>query len=319
MREILRKLPLFVLFLSTWASGNFAIEVDYEFYLGGGYRKDKLSWDVAGPSGVPNVLSELSWKDLEIGEVKAFLSLYVPCNNLYLRLKGDYGKIFHGKNIDRDFASDDRQNEFSRSVNNAGKGHVYDASIGLGYPLCFFCEQLELIPVVGYSYYSQHLNQFDGFQVVGFELENEAGEIVGGVPVGSFHHLHSNYRAKWGGPWVGFDWVYSPCAFLNGDLSFFGSFEYHWTRFHARGHWNLRSDFVNDFKQHAWGHGPYVSVGTNYNFWCNWSLATVFEYQYLHARNGKDRCFFSSHSVQTRLNRVKWQSWSVSGLLGYNF
>ena len=101
-----------------------------------GYRKDDLDWNIGGyllPDHYVNVLSELTWDDLESYQVKFQGSLIFP-NIIALRAIADYGWIFDGDNQDSDYAGNDRTREFSRSNSNSDDDDVWDVSLAIGYP-----------------------------------------------------------------------------------------------------------------------------------------------------------------------------------------
>ena len=103
------------------------------------------------PDYYVNVLSELTWDDLESYQVKFQGSLLIP-NVIALRGIADYGWIFDGDNQDSDYAGDNRTYEWSRSNNSADDGDVWDVSLAIGYPLRFGGEVIGTItPLIGYS------------------------------------------------------------------------------------------------------------------------------------------------------------------------
>ena len=54
--------------------------IETEFVFTGGYRRDDLDWNIAGDSNGnnPNILSELTWDDIESYQVKFQGSLVFP-------------------------------------------------------------------------------------------------------------------------------------------------------------------------------------------------------------------------------------------------
>ena len=46
-----------------------SLPIETEFIMTGGYRKDNLDWNIAGDTtgNHPNILSELTWDDVESG------------------------------------------------------------------------------------------------------------------------------------------------------------------------------------------------------------------------------------------------------------
>jgi len=112
-----------------------ALPLETEFVFTGGYRRDDLDWSIAGDSSGnnPNILSELTWDDLESYQVKFQGNLVWP-NIIALRGLADYGWISDGENQDSDYYGDNRTWEFSRSNNNSDDGDVWDVSLAIGYP-----------------------------------------------------------------------------------------------------------------------------------------------------------------------------------------
>lgn len=276
-----------------------------EFALGYTYRSDSLNWNIADVDDMPNVLSELSWKDLRINQISAY-ARGVTTKQYYGRLNGDYGRIFHGRNRDSDYAGNDRTDEFSRSISNAGRGEVFDLSAALGYQFQFFCGRFRFAPLVGVSWEEQHLRLFDGVELIP-EIE----------PI---KNLHSSYKARWYGPWMGFD---LDCALTN-QLAFYGMFESHWTVYRGIGHWNLREDLLTDFKHRSHGIGLKVQGGLIYALKRNWEIVLLAGYETWKAQKGSHRVtmndfFGDAEEVVTRLNGVHWHSFRFSALLGYTF
>lgn len=286
--------------------------------MGVGYREDSLNWNIAGFHNSPDVLSELKWEDLQMVDISAMLAGTV-CNSYYYRLNADYGKILHGKNRDSDYAADNRQLEYMRSENKANRGEVFDLSAGIGYHFSFFCDILQIMPLFGYAQMEQHLQLHDGFLKI---------NLINGE-VGPFPNLHSNYRARWMSPWAGVDFVYQPYDCLR----CYGAFEYLWAEYRGTGHWNLRDDFLGDFKHHGHGKGISVTLAAQYEFWSNFDLGIKANYRRMRLRHGIDRTKFLQEIFdkndnvigeevvvgKTRLNEVNWHSFRIEAILGYNF
>lgn len=294
-----------VLFLAVLAvifnTKAFAAE-PADLTVGAGYRVDALDWNIAGNSSGqdPNILSELTWENLEIAFLKAKLRAPVT-EKIFLRAYADYGWIFHGDNQDSDYNTDDRTNEFSRTNNKADDGWVTDASAGLGYKFVF--GELDIAPLAGLSYHGQYLKIQDGVQVI--------------PATGPFAGLDSSYDANWFGPWVGVD-----LAYALGNFSLFGSAEYHYAYYWAEANWNLRSDFAHpkSFEHDADGYGVIASLGADYVISDRWSVNATFDYQLFKATHGTDTTFFADGTAsETRLNEVNWDSLAVMLGVKYEF
>jgi hypothetical protein len=305
-----RTLSLLVLaFLPFFScpSSTHAADIKTDISLSTGYRVDNLSWNIAGSTyGTnPNILSELTWSDLETFE--AAVSGRVLVNEwLYVRGSFGYGWTFSGDNLDSDFLGNNRTQEYSRSSNSADGGTVLDAAIGFGYQFSFLSGRLRLAPLLGYSYSSQNLALNDGAQVM----------ATPGLtpPVGPIHGLDSTYDASWLGPWLGVDLSVE----ITKKLTLFGSFEYHWATYDAEGNLNLRNDLAHpkSFEHDADGKGFLVAFSAEYLLAGPWSLNMSLNYQRWSTDPGLDRLYYAGGSVaQTRLNEVNWDSYAF--MLGF--
>lgn len=285
-----------------------------ELGVGAGYRVDDLDWNKAGlgPTNYVNILSELTWEDLEIYQVRGKGRVSLGRENapvsFYLRGLAGYGWIVDGENQDSDFEGNDRTLEFSRSNNDAGDGEVLDASIGAGPSLRFGDGRWIVSPLLGWSYHEQNLTITDGVQVIQTKNPALIGPIFG---------LDSTYETQWWGPWLGLD--------LEGRaarrLRLTGTFEYHWPDYEAVANWNLRSDLAHPkSREHIAknGEGIVLALAADYSLSRRWSVKLVVDYQDWQMRNGVERIFFASGTIaEDPLNEVNWESFSVN--LGVNF
>ncbi|MBI5888374.1 MAG: TonB-dependent receptor [Deltaproteobacteria bacterium] len=274
--------------------------------VGAGYRVDKFSWNIAGNSSGtnPDILSELTWKDIGIFDMRA---VYRSDLNNGLRFRGSlgYGVIFRGRNRDSDYNGNGRTQEFSRSNNRADSGSVWDTSAGLGYKLTrsFTGAAIEVIPMAGYAIYQQNLRITDGFQTI--------------PATGSFGGLNSSYTARWFGPWAGAEGAYK-----SGKLTVKGGLEYHAIGYSASADWNLRTDFQhpNSFDHSASGYGVVATGGADYALSKSWSADGDIHMHKFRASNGVDTTHFADGtSASTKLNEVRWDSIGIMAGLKYSF
>jgi hypothetical protein len=295
--------------------------------LGLGYREDSLNWNIANSDGHPNVLSELTWKDLQMFQVYAGYEAKTYYN-LYLKVEGDYAHIDNGYNQDFDFAADNRKELFSYSRNKAGKGEAWDASGALGYVFNIGCSNVAVRPLAGWSQHEQHLRQYDGYQVF-YDSDLDPSRPGSGIDfTGPIYGLHSNYRTRWRGPWVGGDFLMSlQKVFVT------AGFEYHWPEYKGVGHWNLRDDFADDFVHKGWGQGTKIRLKVQYQAGTNTSFALETSYTNFRLVSGTDHTFFFDEVGppippgaavpvvvgKTRLNEVNWHSFVIQGNLVYRF
>ena len=285
----------------------------YEFadtYIRGGYRRDKLDWSIAGLNGTPNILSELTWDNIEIATISTGTTLLLD-ERWLVNLDFTYGRIFDGDNQDSDYLGDNRTLEFSRSNNAAEDGDVYDISVSTGYRWQPNTTNVktEIRPLIGLSYHAQNFQMTDGFQTLSAPPQ--------GLPLGPFPGLDSTYDATWFGPWLGVDSVFKFDERFQLDLGL----EYHYAFFDATANWNLREDFQHpeSFTHEAEGYGIIARFGGQYQLHSDLTLGLSLDYQDWTAdRNGEDKVFFSNGAeLTTKLNDVSWRSYSIN--FGLNF
>jgi hypothetical protein len=279
---------------------------DWQWSFDFGYRIDDFDWNIAGDitGNNPNILSELTWSDLEILQLEFDLTRIFP-NKLVLKGEIAYGFIFDGDNQDSDYFGDNRTAEFSRSNNDTGDGHTTDASIGLGYFIPIVPDTVMLIPLIGYSFHLQRLEITDGVQTIATPpLTPNLGPFAG---------LDSSYDADWYGPWGGLELNLRIDNKERDSLAhkFILSFEYHWVDYDAEANWNLRTDLDHpkSFEHEADGSGIIIMAGYNYFFKPQLSLNVIYKYQEWETDPGTDRIFFADGTqAVTRLNEVNWES-----------
>jgi hypothetical protein len=279
--------------------------INIEAEVGFGIRWDSLDWNIAGnlQGNNPNVLSELKWKDLHIHEAQ--LGLRTELRNTFV-LKGSisYGVIVSGDNRDSDYAADNRTLEFSRSINDADKGHTLDGQLGAGYRFRLISESISVIPLAGYSYHRQYLTMTDGYQKITWP---------GGPPLGPFNGLDSSYDAEWQGPWIGLEMTLDTDRFTKtfSPVSFYAAWEYHWADYYAEANWNLRDDFMQpkSFEHEADGNGMVASLGICIRLTDKWLVTLGYETEKWSTERGVDRVFLENNTtIKTRLNEVNWHS-----------
>ena len=311
-KRILSSLLLFpILTFFPYLHPAQAADIKTDLSLSTGFRVDDLNWNIAGniSGSNPNVLSELTWSDLET--LQAAVRGRALVNEwLYLRGSLGYGWTLSGENQDSDFSGNDRTQEYSRSSNSADGSTVLDAALGLGYQFAFFSGKFRLSPLLGYSYSSQALSLKDGVQVIATPGKTP--------PAGPIQGLDSTYDASWMGPWLGIDLSFD----ISESLTLLGSFEYHWATFEGEGDLNLRNDLAHptSFDHQADGKGFLIMLGAEYLLTGPWSLNLAFTYLKWSTDPGLDRLYYANGSVaETRLNEVNWDSYALMLGLVYRF
>lgn len=310
--------------------------------------------------GVPlRLRSELKWRDLDIWQIEV-RGKYVTCDNIYLRASADYGWVTNGKNTDSDYITFgdsygygcDYSDEFEFAHSRSKvRGHVYDAKIAVGYQFKMCDDSFSVAPLVGYSWHGQHLK--DRHLRQNFYCDDEIfafdeGYLSNGRYYSSYSDYyfdtygsdysyydssygscgnHSKYHTRWNGPFIGFDFDYRFGCCCEWEV--FGGYEFHWARYHARAHWNLRDDLFDGFHHRAKNaYGHVFDIGVKWDFCECWTLALKGEFQWWWAHKGRDRAkIFEAclGDVETEcvlsipLRDIEWRSASVSVLLGMVF
>lgn len=286
-----------------------AIEVS----LSTGIRTDDLDWNIAGNAAGtnPNILSELTWKDVESAYIKGSGRLRLG-KGFWLRGYLDWGYVYNGSNQDSDFAGDDRTLEWSRSENNADEGNLWDISAALESPGWRPAPWLTVAPLMGFSYHRQNLTITDGLQTVSRPAINPNA-----APLGPIVGLDSTYSSRWFGPWTG-----AEVSVSGRRVSLKGSFEFHYAYYRAEADWNLRTALAHpvSFEHSAEGYGLVFSLGADYNFTSRLSAGITGDAQQWRATDGIDRTHFAAGgSSDTRFNEVNWSSLALLAGITYLF
>lgn len=324
---------------------------DSTLEIGVGYRQDSLKWKTRNNCGCSCTCdeespvfaadfplrssSELEWKNLNIWLIEA-RGHYVTCDNVYLRANGDYGWITSGHNHDRDFRgfeNDDYDYEFSHSRSHT-KGHVYDAKIAVGYQFKLCDDSFSISPLIGYSWHGQHLKDdrlsFSSYDTCGCDdtvVYTDYFETYGSCCYDYYScgGTNARYNTRWNGPFLGFDFDYRFWC----DWELFGTYEFHWARYHAKAHWNFRSDLFDGFRQHAKNaYGHVFDIGFRWDFCDCWTASVKGEFQWWWADHGRDTALFAENEfceIKTKcylslpIRDIKWCSAGVTIDLGMVF
>lgn len=294
------------------------IETGLNLDLGG--RTDKLNWSIADQYGgqTVNVLSELSWKDVRSVQLAArgwLLADIVPKVEQPLKIQIDLagGQIRSGRFSDRDYAGNNRTQLFSEARGQSDHGYTADLSFGLGLP--FQLGRTTLTPSFGYSLHMLDFRLTDGVQVVNPAVDN-VKDLQG--ENGSLDGLDSRYKAYWYGPWIGVELS----SMVAEQVQLVLDVEYHWADYFAEANWNLRSDFAHpvSFEHTASGRGLVTAARIVYQLNQAWSLNLNGKAQRWATSHGTDRLFLADGRIgKTRLNRVEWKAYTISGGVQYRF
>ena len=257
------------------------------------YRQGTFVWNKAGWDNFPNILSELKWENLRIRGIKGILRHDIDQRS-YLEASGEYGWIYAGTNQDSDYDGDNRTEEYSRSNNSGNGGHVFDASLAMGWKMRDTKTQRTSL-LAGYGYSRQLLRMTNGFQTI--------------PATGPFAGLNASYRTVWQGPWLGLQHEER----LNKRLNLIARLEYHWLSYDAEARWNLRPDLEQPVTNNHWadGTGIVASLGLYYAAGSRWHLGAWVDYTRDTTGYGTDQVNGATgKKIRIRLNEARWDSWA---------
>ena len=287
---------------------------DFNVTFGPGYRVDDFSWSIAGTtSGTnPNILSELTWRDNKIAELRGGGEVWLHDRPWGALVQLSYGQIVDGEVQDSDYAGDNRTGEFSRSFSTP-TGDTWGADVGLAYRTRVYDSSVDkyalLIFSAGYTWQEQDLRAKEGVQVV--------------PAYGPFSGLNTHYDTHWEGPWIG-----AQMEFETGDdITLSLGIKYAWTDYSAEADWNLRDDLAHpvSFRHDATGGGTLVTAGLRRDLGPHWTFGALIEVRDWTTDAGVDRSYLVDSDTgavfvaDTRLNRVDWLSRSFSFQAQYRY
>ncbi|MCK4502274.1 MAG: hypothetical protein KAU22_04510, partial [Desulfuromonadales bacterium] len=235
------------------------------------------------------------------------------------------GNIVNGEVQDSDYATDNRTNEWSRSISDADKGFTIDVSGAVGPMLEWSNLKLSVTPLLGYGFNMQDLSMTNGEQTISrsdirktYFAPDEDGSLSMPHALGEIYGLDSSYTAYWYGPWLGVmvEYQVSEKVILSVEV------EHHWIEYFAEADWNLRSEFEHpvSFEHEANGTGVVLKVSGSYAFNQHWSWSFSGNIQNWVTENGIDRIFMADGTVgKSRLNQVNWESYALTTGVQYRF
>jgi len=273
-----------------------------------GNRTDNFNWNIANTDGLPDILSELTWRDLSIQQLRVKLELRERA--AWVSGNVGYGKITAGTNQDSDYDENGRTSEFSRS-NNDARGDVVDSDFRLGYEFELAAHnesRFGLSPFLGISQHYQNFDIVDGHQTI--SIPSSRGFGTPG-PIGPIDDLHSSYDARWRAIAAGL----MAKATLNKNFDLVVAAEgYFRGTYRAEADWNLSSSFQHpvSFRHIANASGYALSLGGSYRWGGGCAVdMSVFTTSW-DADPGTDTTFYVRAAPQsTTLNDVNWTSRGV--------
>lgn len=277
---------------------------DLEFNTGIGNSQGTLSWNISGGDGGPNVLSELTYGDVNFRQFTMSSSLKIKRGWLAdhdLMVSYSTGTANEGTVQDSDYDGDNRTQEYSRSLSSAVDSSMQDINLGLARRIHLDRYQT-LRPMVGYTRKTQNMLMTEGVQTINTDNPSAIGPFRG--------TLKSTYDTEWNNLWVGLGWNLETQHHQLGLIA-----RYEWLDYAAVADWNLRSDFAHpkSFEQSASGNG--YGLALDYAFKFNQTIALWINWQQKRWNTdpGQDTVFFADGSRgTTQLNEVSWKESGIS-------
>lgn len=328
-------LAVMLLWFTSLAHAEWEVQPAIEI----GKRDAEFSWTIAGNryGTDPNILSELTWRNLKIDEFRASVRANWD-DDVVLRGYWNDGDITAGDNQDSDYAFDNRQGEFSRSNNQANSGSTLDQGFGVGIPIHFSVNEvsrLTLMPMFGFSHHEQNLRMRNGLQTVsdpvladneGFIDHTKSCYLFRSDPadcmlaVGDrILDLNSSYQTEWDDFWFGADFLWKYAA----RNRFHANAEYHIADYYARANWNLRDTWAHPVSFVHWssGTGIVISLGWDTQIYKNVNVGVGLDWQQWIADPGVAQYYGPTGGVvaETRFNGAEWRSTAIFFHLGFQF
>lgn len=286
-----------------------AAELETSLSLSPALRADNFHWSIGAilglpyrsPAGYVNILSELTWRDVKVQQLRAAGQVR-RVGAFCLQGQWEEGWITEGRNQDSDYTFNDRNAEFSRSENGADTGRTRDVRLAWGAPLP--AGRAVVTPFVGWQMSRQRLMINDGRQTVDFNWLTMTQGATGAFP-----GLNNRYEHRWNGLWWGLEAeVPLGGARLGAVYRLRRRMDYK-----AEADWNLRTDYAHpkSFEHEAQGRGWDAGVSLLVPFDEDLDLGAGVEWRRWRTGSGTDRVFFSDgSSAESTFNGAVWDSFS---------
>ena len=277
---------------------------DVEVNTAMGNSQGTLQWNISGAEDGPNILSELTYKDVNFRQFTMASTFKVYRGWLAdheIHVSFSSGTANEGTVQDSDYDGDNRTQEYSRSYSSAVDSKMNDINLALARRIQLDPYQI-LKPMLGYSRKTQNMLMTEGLQTINTDDPAAIGPFRG--------TLNSTYDTTWNSVWLGLGWSLETQHHNLGV-----STRYEWLDYTAVADWNLRSDFAHpkSFEQNAAGRGVSFSVDYSYHFNRTISMWLSWQQKDWKTDPGQDTVYFADGSRgYTELNEVSWKESGIS-------
>jgi hypothetical protein len=284
----------------------FAVKIDAELDVYGGYRWDKISTTIHAYSPPGRLILEdiLTAKNVRLWTVGvAGKQLFYQC--LLVKGSAEWGRVCGGDYINYGVVPDVPTSKTTADIHS---GNTQDFSLGGGIMLPVFCNELNLGVLGGWSFNSQRI-----------KMRNAQ---TNGISSPILNNL--TYKTTWEGPWVGVEGALSYCSYY---LNL--GYEYHFARWRAS--WQLDGPdiFGGAYSDKRWSngnHGQVFFMNTSYPLLHCLEVGLAFKYQYWKAGNGREKPKGGSFAAVglpgneiDKIPNASWQSYGLNLVLEYSF
>jgi len=295
--------------------------------------------------------SKVKWRNLKIAQIEGSFD-YTTHNDYYIRANADYGRVLDGfgrvtnffarrhHHFDEgsdygSFGDDSSYNdsgsgsgssysrerrEYSEQTSRSENGYVADLVGGVGWKVVGLDGRSWIAGLGGYSYHRQ------SYEMTHFEQKFDLIDLVN---VGKIPGLKGTYVTCWTGPWLGVDYL----SKIEYDVTLYGSLEWHFAKFRADGRWTYTEAYNGHFRQNSQGYGAVARMGLDWTPCDNWAFGICGDYQIWSTKNkGRNRATVVNNLPmgdeidltfpvveRASLRRVRWNSYSINGLVTYRF
>lgn len=344
--------------------------VPFNFHVYSGFREDNLKFRIGSENRLQDIDTVIDhhrkkvkthsvgkWRNLKIAAIGASMN-WTTHNEYYIRATADYGRIIEGEGrvenykarehcgdasssgSGSDFDSSSfssssssssscsssesyasHRREYSKQSSESDNGYVTDLLGGVGWKVVSFDGRTWVAGVGGYSFHRQSL------EMKNFEQEKDFFDILGaGAKITG---LKGTYLTSWTGPWLGVDFLTK----VEYDVTMYGSFEWHWAKYRASGHWTYIDEYQAHIRHNSHGYGAVGRLGVDWTPCEAWAFGVCGDYQIWSTKSeGKNRASVNNNIPawdlipltfpvvkRSSLRRVKWNSYSISALVSYRF
>ncbi|MBI5197849.1 MAG: hypothetical protein HZA19_04480 [Nitrospirae bacterium] len=259
------------------------------------FNTGTIEWNIGGPGGAPNILSELKFQDIDYTAAEVHGSFDLHSRHLWFFALG-LGGVRDGRFIDNDYNGNDRTDLYSSMEGRVDGTRMQYIQADYALRFSGFAKRgsqwnrfADL--VIGYRLNEEKMAMTDGYQTLG-----TAGPVWG---------LNSSYRFQWESYGMGVRGGFSTAERWSIEG---GVFVIPWTRYRGEGVWNLRTDMKQNpsFKHESDdGWGEQVDVTVSYKLGDRVAFEAGYRYLEMVAKKGVDTTFGSDGTVITiPLNEV---------------